>query len=134
MLRLAYVLLQVRQIDCVTVKGSNQPIGLFTYDLDAEATASPPASPRALISTAHIDSNDSNVSTSMQCKNLQIDEQEAWSNSKRAQEDGEDAAEVLLAQEYEDDWADNPDVADTWGLSQHFKDMFDEAFKVRPRC
>lgn len=31
------VWLQVRQIDCVTVKGSNQPLGLFCYDLDIEA-------------------------------------------------------------------------------------------------
>ena len=26
----------VRQVDCVTVKGSNKPIGLFTYDVDVE--------------------------------------------------------------------------------------------------
>ena len=26
----------VRQVDCVTVKGSNQPVGLFTYDVDCE--------------------------------------------------------------------------------------------------
>jgi hypothetical protein len=24
----------VRQVDCVTVKGSNRPVGLFTYDVD----------------------------------------------------------------------------------------------------
>jgi hypothetical protein len=29
----------VRQLDCVTVKGSNQPVGLFTYDLDTHAAA-----------------------------------------------------------------------------------------------
>jgi hypothetical protein len=28
---------QVRQVDCVTVKGSNQPLGLFAYDLDLTA-------------------------------------------------------------------------------------------------
>lgn len=26
----------VRQIDCVTVKGSNKPVGLYTYDVDVE--------------------------------------------------------------------------------------------------
>lgn len=26
----------VRQVDCVTVKGSNKPVGLFTYDVDVE--------------------------------------------------------------------------------------------------
>lgn len=31
---------QVRQIDCVTVKGSNQPLGLFCYDLDLAAAQS----------------------------------------------------------------------------------------------
>jgi len=30
---------RVRQVDCVTVKGSTQPVGLFTYDLDAAAAA-----------------------------------------------------------------------------------------------
>lgn len=29
------------QIDCVTVKGSNQPMGLFTYDITLERIASP---------------------------------------------------------------------------------------------
>jgi hypothetical protein len=26
----------VRQVDCVTVKGSNKPVGLFTYDVDVD--------------------------------------------------------------------------------------------------
>ena len=29
------------QIDCVTVKGSNHPMGLFTYDVTLEHIASP---------------------------------------------------------------------------------------------
>ncbi len=33
--------LQIRQIDCVTVKGSTQPLGLFTYDIDLEAVPEP---------------------------------------------------------------------------------------------
>ena len=32
-----FVAPQVRQVDCVTVKGSNQPLGLFCYDLDLAA-------------------------------------------------------------------------------------------------
>ena len=31
------------QIDCVTVKGSTQPMGLFTYDITLELVASPTA-------------------------------------------------------------------------------------------
>ena len=31
------------QIDCVTVKGSNQPMGLFTYDVTLENVAGPSA-------------------------------------------------------------------------------------------
>lgn len=38
----------MRQIDCVTVKGSNQPLGLFCYDLDMEAAR---AAIRALAET-----------------------------------------------------------------------------------
>lgn len=26
----------MRQVDCVTVKGSNKPVGLYTYDVDVE--------------------------------------------------------------------------------------------------
>ena len=26
----------VRQVDCVTVKGSNKPVGLYTYDVDVD--------------------------------------------------------------------------------------------------
>lgn len=33
--------LQLRQIDCVTVKGSTQPMGLFTYDICLEAVPEP---------------------------------------------------------------------------------------------
>ena len=32
---------RVRQIDCVTVKGSTQPIGLYTFDVDADKAADP---------------------------------------------------------------------------------------------
>lgn len=35
---------RVRQIDCVTVKGSTQPIGLYTMDVDADKAADPTAS------------------------------------------------------------------------------------------
>lgn len=31
--------MQVRQVDRVTVKGSNHPMGLYTYDLDLEAAS-----------------------------------------------------------------------------------------------
>lgn len=30
---------RVRQVDCVTVKGSTQPMGLYTYDLDVDLAA-----------------------------------------------------------------------------------------------
>ena len=30
---------RVRQVDCVTVKGSNQPMGMFTYDIALDGVA-----------------------------------------------------------------------------------------------
>lgn len=36
-----YALHPLVQIDCVTVKGSNQPMGLFTYDITLERIATP---------------------------------------------------------------------------------------------
>lgn len=42
--------------------------------------------------------------------------------------------QVLLSLDFDDDWADNPVVCRSWALSWDFKEAFDEAFDVRPRC
>ncbi len=31
----------MRQVDCVTVKGSTKPVGLFTYDVDLSGLSGP---------------------------------------------------------------------------------------------
>lgn len=53
------VALQVRQIDCVTVKGSNQPLGLFCYDLDLAAASSQLAALAAAAGGAAVHSSSS---------------------------------------------------------------------------
>jgi len=38
--------------------------------------------------------------------------------------------QLLLSQEYDDDWVENPVVCRSWALSWDFKEAFDEAFEV----
>lgn len=40
------------------------------------------------------------------------------------------ALQLLLSQDYDDEWLDNPVVAGSWGLSWSFKEEFDDAFQV----
>lgn len=39
--------------------------------------------------------------------------------------------QLLLAQEYDDDWLANPVLAGSWGLDWAFKEQWDEAMQVR---
>jgi len=41
-----------------------------------------------------------------------------------------DEGEATLLREYEDDWTDNPDVLETWGLTPQWKEDFDAGFQV----
>ena len=36
-------------------------------------------------------------------------------------------------QEYDDEWAENEDLAYTWGITEGFKQRFDAGFQVRGR-
>jgi hypothetical protein len=39
--------------------------------------------------------------------------------------------QLLLSQEYDDDWLDNPVVGGSWGLTWAFKEQWDDAMQVR---
>jgi hypothetical protein len=39
--------------------------------------------------------------------------------------------QLLLSQEYDDDWLDNPVVGGSWGLTWPFKEQWDDAMQVR---
>jgi hypothetical protein len=38
--------------------------------------------------------------------------------------------QLLLSQEWDDDWLDNPVVAGSWGLTWAFKEQWDDAMQV----
>jgi hypothetical protein len=38
--------------------------------------------------------------------------------------------QLLLSQEYDDDWLDNPVVGGSWGLTWAFKEQWDDAMQV----
>eukprot|EP00879_Flechtneria_rotunda_P028035 GHRR01030109.1.p1 GENE.GHRR01030109.1~~GHRR01030109.1.p1 ORF type:complete len:200 (+),score=69.83 GHRR01030109.1:78-677(+) len=139
-------MLQVRQIDCVTVKGSNQPLGLFCYDLDLEAAK---VQVMQLAAQHRRDSNDSDradaglLSVSVRNNLAGIPDAASAARSSvvvtpgqaalaAADEEGAgvDEAELLLSQEYEDDWLDNPVVASSWGLTWQYKEDFNAAFQM----
>ncbi|GIL51039.1 hypothetical protein Vafri_7149 [Volvox africanus] len=83
---------KVRQIDCVTVKGSTQPMGLFTYDIDLEVVPEP--------STEEVEAGD------------------------------DSPVEELMWRSYlcSNEWQENPDLIDSWGVDEDFKEDFDRGF------
>ena len=90
---------RVRQIDRVTVKGSNQPVDLFTYDITLDHIEEPSPS-------------------------YDVVRQRAEDHVE------EERLELMLGQEFQDEWLENPDLIQTWGISPSFKHSFDAAFQL----
>ena len=40
------------------------------------------------------------------------------------------ASAPVCGQDYDDEWAENPDLTSTWGITAAFKRRFDEGFQV----
>lgn len=103
---------RVRQIDCVTVKGSNRPMGLFTYDVTLERIAAPDrpsswASPAAGLSRR---------------ESLASSTASASAGATLEPIDGDPVSYSLSAYNWE--FSDHPDLANTWAVDQVFLDHF----------
>jgi hypothetical protein len=104
---------RVRQIDCVTVKGSNRPMGLFTYDVSLERVPSPdqaapwggPAAAAAGFSRR--ESMASSVSATA---------------AAPPEIEGDPVSFSLSAYNWE--FSDHPDLAHTWAVDHAFLDLF----------
>lgn len=112
---------QVRQIDCVTVKGSNHPVGLFTYDIDLQAAAE---------AVANSMSGSSNFPAAPADKHGQAAAGDKFYQHGSSSSGVADSADDLLYCEYDDDWEQNPAIANSWALSFGFKQQFEDAFQV----
>ncbi len=117
---------RVRQIDCVTVKGSNRPMGLFTYDVSLDRVHAPdqqsppwggfgtPGS--ATAATASLSRRDSMASSV------------SATAAAPPEIEGDPVSYSLSAYNWE--FSDHPDLANTWAVDHAFLDTF---ARVRPR-
>jgi hypothetical protein len=131
---------QVRQIDCVMVKGSKVPMGLFTYDLDMEAAIAsaqansgmaPPAVPepfKRMGSSRHFGAGSSRLSAAAAAAAVAAGGGGGGGASSCL--DAE-ACELLLSAQWEDEWLDNPVLASSWALTGAYKQQWDLGFQVR---
>eukprot|EP00798_Chlamydomonas_sp_ICE-L_P018652 gene18652-25168_t len=101
---------KVRQIDCVTVKGSSVPMGLFTYDISLDRIPEP-------VDPSHPSSME--LQGEKKAKAIATTDAEA-----------EAAEEELLWAQYYDEWNENPDLLQTWGIDIEFKNEFEEGFQA----
>ena len=118
---------QVRQIDCVTVKGSAVPMGLFTYDVCLDRIPEPKEHPKLRAGAAEA----ANISSG---GDGGAEDAEAAAAVTRALDAEATEIEIdLLWRQYGDEWEENPDLVMTWGIDFAFKEAFDDGFQVRTR-
>lgn len=112
---------RVRQIDQVTVKGSQQPMGLFTYDVSLErvptpaqnqgtyaAYPTPSMNPReSMISQSSLGASLADIGRSQSAPDLVDDDVISYSMSA-----------------YNWEYSDHPDLACTWAVDEHFLDLW----------
>ena len=110
---------RVRQIDCVTVKGSQQPMGLFTYDVTLERVATPSQGSHPAFSSPKLSHRDSIIS--------QFSVAASSSDLTRSQNVPELLDDDLVSYSmsaYNWEYSDHPDLACTWAVDEAFLDLF----------
>jgi len=114
-----------RQIDCVTVKGSIQPVGLFTLDIDCSAVSSTADSPPngILINQNEAEQKQHVVSTAKEDHPVGLSSEDACKSS---------AAEHQTFSDYPyfDEFEEHPDIVATCSVDDAFLKRFDEGFQL----
>ena len=95
---------RVRQVDCVTVKGSNKPMGLFTYDVSLDRIPVPQA----------------DLSCSWTGR-ASVDLPEAAAAHPN---------ETFSMRPMENEFAEHPDLMSTWGATTPFLQRFEQGFEL----
>eukprot|EP00955_Chlamydomonas_euryale_P048569 354023-Chlamydomonas_euryale.AAC.2 len=122
-----------RCIDCVTVKGSEQPVGLFTYDLDltaieiAEPLLGGGSSCGAARAVGTKGAVDARARADADVGDADVGDAEAEAEAVAA----DDAAQsARIWAEYDDEWAQSEDLVSTWGADADFLQLFGEGFSA----
>jgi len=117
---------RVREIDCVTVKGSNQPIGLYTMDIDADRAAT--AASKDDSSAAHFDNSAlveaPTLTTSKSKKGRRCSEM----TNSRGQTAPKTDHITFSDYPYFDEFEEHPDIVATKAVDDTFLNRFAEGF------
>ena len=117
---------RVRQIDYVTVKGSQQPMGLFTYDVTLERVPTPSQGTYPALNAPTLTHRDSNISQySVAASSAD------FARGPNAPELLDDDIVSYSMSAYNWEYSDHPDLANTWAVDDAFLDLFAQ---VRPGC
>lgn len=109
----------MRQIDMVTVKGSQQPMGLYTYDVSLERVPTPNQGTYAASALGHWDSLMSQSSGAVSLADM--------AQMQNAPELLDDDVVSYSMSAYNWEFSDHPDLACTWAVDEAFLDIFAQA-------
>ncbi|CAK0763586.1 hypothetical protein CVIRNUC_003073 [Coccomyxa viridis] len=115
---------RVRQIDYVTVKGSQQPMGLFTYDVSLERVPSPNQGTYIAYTAAALTRRDSLMSQVSGVGSV------ADGRSANAAELLDDDVISFSMSAYNWEYSDHPDLACTWAVDEAFLGLFAQGFSA----
>jgi hypothetical protein len=125
----------VRQVDCVTVKGSKKPIGLFTYDVDVEGLSNLRLSQKPVrVSNSHTGAAaspeapvaDGSVAVTISGGDASKSG-DAAAEGKAAEDDGH---ETFSSRDYADEFAEHPDIVMTRAVDADFLAKFTQGFEA----
>lgn len=108
---------RVRQIDCVTVKGSQQPMGLFTYDVSLERVPTP--------SQGNLPAFDAPAPNYRESRMSTYSGSDARSRNAPGLLDDDLVSYSMSTYNWE--YSDHPDLACTWAVDEAFLDLFAQA-------
>ena len=117
-LALVQVRRRVRQIDYVTVKGSQQPMGLFTYDVSLERVLAPNQGNYIAYTAAALTRRDSLMSQVSGVGSV------ADGRVGNAAELLDDDVISFSMSAYNWEYSDHPDLACTWAVDEGFLGLF----------
>ena len=125
---------RVRQIDCVTVKGSNQPIGLYTFDIDADKASSSTTTSNGAAADEHAEDeadagNGDGGSSSTDNRRHSVIKRKKSSTTASAVHVAGKADHVTFSDyPYFDEFEEHPDIVATRAVDDVFLSRFKEGF------
>ncbi|KAI7843293.1 hypothetical protein COHA_003125 [Chlorella ohadii] len=121
----------VRQVDCVTVKGSKKPVGLFTYDVDVEGLANLRLSMQPVrVSNSHTATPDTEVADGSVAVTIGGGGNGKAGEGKEEKAAEDDGHETFSSREYADEYAEHPDIVMTRAVDAGFLDKFAQGYEA----